>query len=514
MVAPPTTQPQNGQQLAQLPASYADQERRRLMAESWTAYHGELADPLKVDKDQPNDNVKPNRCAPIVDKGVSFLFGQVLKIEAPDASGEGVPDDDEDGDSDPIQDYLDDCWGDDDDRMTLLSMLGTNGGVCGQVFVKIVPAQEEDGYPRLINLDPQLVTPVTAPDDCQLVLAYIIEYPTSNDYQWKQIVSRVDLHSVIGNPFEPPQLNPTWTITNFSRKATTSGAGAIAGHWEQIGASEDWPYPFPNIFTCQNLPNPNEFWGKPDLTPDLIRMNKVLNFLESNIARIIKYHGHPLTWAKGLHAEQIAMGPDDMLVLQADQAEIGKLDPMENFSGLLAVVEDIRSSMDEQSRVPAVALGRLTELPKGNISGVALALLFQPLIELTTAKRRLYGRLIRDVSKASLVISGKIDVTDFDDYPINLHWQGLLPNDDLAAAQTSLIYKQLGISDSTILQSLGFDPDEEMEKSADEDAKKMTLYSQGRGFPPMPMTPPTQQPGQPGQGESPFIGSQPQGGNQ
>lgn len=496
MIAAPTQQAPTPQTLAQAPMSQADADRKRLMHDAWKAYRGDFAKPLKVAANQPDDNVLANRCAPIVDKGVSFLFGQTLKIEC----GGGDDEDEQeysDDDVEGMQDYLDGFWGDDDDKMTLLAQMAINGGVCGVNFVKLIPPQGQMKYPRLVILDPLLVRIVTAPDDCSLVLAFIIEYPSVNDWQKRQVIARVDPDGEAD--VSGYDLDETWTITNYVRHGQL-------GSWFQSGEQEQWPYPFPPIFFNQNLPNPNETWGVPDLTPDLINQNKVLNFVESNTSRIIKFHGHPITYAVGLNASQIQIGVDDLICLPSPESKLEKLEAMSNLTGLLAFAEVIRSNMDEQSRVPAVALGRLAELPKGNISGVALQLLFQPLIEKTTLKQRVYGRLIREVSRAALVIGGKLAVEEWEDYQINLHWMALLPVDDLQAAQTAVIYQQLGVSTQTLLQKLGFDPDSENEKTQEESQQELTNYARGQGMPPAP---PAAQPGQPAQqppAESPFLG--------
>lgn len=448
------------QSLAQAPIPQADMDRKHAMKEAWKAYRGDFPKPLKVRADQPDDNVISNRCAPIVDKGVSFLFGQVLKIECDEQE----------------QAVVDGLWGDDDDRMTLLSQMAINGGVCGQVFVKLIPAQGEMKYPRIVVMDPLLVRIVTAPDDCLLVLAYVIEYPAGNDTQKRQIIARVDPDGLAGIA-DGWDLDDTWTITNYIKRGQL-------GSWMQVGESEEWPYPFAPIFCCQNLPNPNEIWGVPDLTPDLIGQNKVLNFIQSNTSRIIKYHGHPKTYATGLSATQINIGVDDLICLPSPDAKLANLEMHANLADQLNFAGIIRSDMDEQSRVPGVALGRLEGLPRGNISGVALQLLFQPLMEKTVQKQRLYGRLIREIIRAALVLAGLISIEEYEEYPITLHWQNLLPVDDLAAAQTAILMQQLGVSQSTLMQQLGYNPDDEAEKSAVEGARKMMAASRGQGIPP------------------------------
>lgn len=478
MVASLQNYTQQAQTLAQAPIPQADAERKRQMEEAWKAYRGDLPKPLKVEKDQPDDNVLSNRCGPIVDKGVSFLFGQNVPIECDE------------------QDYLDGTWGDDDEKMTLLSQLAINGGVCGQPFVKLIPPQGDMQYPRIVVLDSQLVRIVTAPDDCSCHLAYVVEYPGNGDLQKRQIIARVDPNNDLTNTGED-DLEDSWTVTNYARKGSV-------GAWYQVGTPEDWPYPFAPVLTCQNLPNPNEAWGRADLTPDIIEMNKVLNFLQSNTSRIIKYHAHPKTWGKGFHASQMEIAVNEVIVLNSMDGTLQNLEMHSDLRSSLEFAGVIRSDMDEQSRVPAVALGRLESLPRGNLSGVALQLLFQPLLEKTVQKQRLYGKLIREISRAALVLGNKITVQQYEDYDINLHWQDLLPADDLAGAQVALIYKQIGVSDATIMQRLGFDPDEEMQNSAEEDAKKLDMFSRGQGLP-LAM-PNQQQPGMPP--ESPFLGGQ------
>jgi hypothetical protein len=455
--------------LAQADCPQADLDRKQNIKLAWKAYRGELQDPLKVKRGESNDNVKTNRCAPVVDKGVSFLFGPVLGIEATDEASQ--PDTDK-------QECLDGTWGDDDEKMTLLCKMATNGGVCGQIFLKLIPPQGSSLYPRLVVLDPSLIRIVTPPDDCDLILAYIIEYAAGKDEQKRQIIARVDPDSDTAS-VGPDDIADTWTISNYVKRGQSTT-------WTSTGETEDWPYPFAPIFTTQNLPNPNEPWGVPDLTPDLIAMNNVLNFVQSNTARIIKYHAHPKTIARGVHADQVTVSPDDILFVPSMDSDIKNLEMESDLSSSLNFASVLRTDMDEQSRVPAVALGRLQDMPRGDVTGIALQLMFQPLLEKTTLKRRTSGSLIRAVSRAILVIMGKISIDEYENYPIGLHWAELLPTDALKSAQTALLYRQLSVSDATLLKRLGFDPEEEAEKLAQEDARKATMYAQGRGFPALP----------------------------
>lgn len=392
-------------------------------------------------------------------------------------------------------------WGDDDEMMTRFSKMKINGGVLGHVFVKLIPSPTPGNAPRIVILNPQIVRVVTDPDDCELVLAYIIDYPGTPDLQKRQVISRIDLNSSledVGN-YDP---DDTWTICNYVRRGPY-------GDWQPKGAPIDWPYPFAPIFDWQNLPNPNEFWGTPNLTDDIIGLNKTVNFLLSNLARIIKFHGHPKTVISGARASQIEIAVNEALCLPDPTSKVQVLAAMEHFADLLAVCMHLYSSMDELSRVPSVALGRLEALPRGQISGVALKLLFQPLMELTTQEQRLYGSGIRNIARAALVLAGKLPVEQYRDYKVNITWPNLLPIDDLTAAQTAMLLKQLGVSDETIFGELGYDSNVEAKKSAKEDIAKQALL-------PPELQQQNQQPGMqpPGQQGNQQQPQQQQGGQQ
>jgi hypothetical protein len=126
-------------------------------------------------------------------------------------------------------------------------------------------------------------------------------------------------------------------------------------------------------------------------------------------------------------------------------------------------------------------------MPRGQISGVAIELLFMPLLMKTEKKRCLYGELILDVCRALLTLNN-MDPT----IEITLNWQGALPEDDLQSVQAAVAKQGLGISNATLQRELGYDPDVEAEQSQAEDQQKMLAYSRGMGMPPSPPAQPAQ----------------------
>ena len=77
--------------IAQAGLTHDELIRKQEMEYAFKGYKGKLPDPLKTEPNMPNHNTKVNRCEPIVNKGASALFGEVLKIEASDESGRPIP---------------------------------------------------------------------------------------------------------------------------------------------------------------------------------------------------------------------------------------------------------------------------------------------------------------------------------------------------------------------------------------------------------------------------------------
>lgn len=510
----------------------ADSQRKQHMAAAWQAYLGLFPASLKTEPGEPDLNVTVNRLAPIVDTGVAWLVGATLGIEvdpaqpllAPDdADVEGTPADPdyaqdiiekaqhipdademnlgEDSDTNAAigavgaldaalktpedrenpkvkaaQDYLDGCWGDEDERMTLLAKMATNGGVCGHYFAKILPPDTRSGrqYPRLVILDPQNVTMQTDPEDCDTVLSYTICYDGETDdgtvIQKRQVITRVD-------NAQPGTSDDTWSIANYAR-------GDVGSDWVQLGPAQVWPHPWPPIGDGPNMPLPNQRWGQPDVTPNLIALNKSVNFVSSNINAIGYSHGHPWVWASGTNAERIDATPGHIISLPDGDGKLEAVSAHGDIAGLMAFEADLRADMDEQSKVPAVATGRIAELPRGQQSGVMIRLLHAPLTFRTMFKQRTYGKFIREMNARMLALGGFGDGTDLGGIKTLLHWQDPLPVDDLQQAQAAFQWSQMGVSNDTLMEKGGFDPEVERRKNAAANARQLVGFNQGTDMPP------------------------------
>ncbi len=284
--------------------SEEDKKRIQRIRDAWQAYNGELEPPLKKMPDGTDPNVLTNRCQPIVDAGVNFLFGQELEISCE----EGAPQE--------AQDFLNETWGRKETRIPLLQDLAYNGAIAGSAFLRITP--DDKGNFRLITVDPSIVVGMeTAPQDCETVLLYCIQYSKmekingkSQEVYYREEIMRIDPD---GNASKGmPDDDDTWSIQHWTQPVANLMQPKPVG-WTAEGDPITWPYPFPPLFSCKNLPKPNDAWGKPDITPDIIGVNKAINMTLSCVQLVEILYGQPFVWGKGIGESGVDRTPGRIL---------------------------------------------------------------------------------------------------------------------------------------------------------------------------------------------------------
>lgn len=469
---------------------------------SWQAYSGDLGDNdasrLAVMPGEPDLNITSNRIKPIVNTGVDFLFGPPLSLRVTDVEADTDADAPEDVTTVRVseaaqnaQRILDAVWGDDDERMTLLSKMGVNGGVYGHVFVKLVAPQRglgsDENPPRLVVLNPENVTLFTDPEDVDLVTRFRIEYATTDPatnapIRRRQDISRLDPREDDDTTASGRDDDTQWFIQNFV------ATGASGGRFIPVDDGAVWPYAWPPIADWQNYPNPNGHWGQRDVTDTLVSLNRQLRLVESNINKITFNQGHPQLFSVGANTAGVKRRPGDILDLGEPDADLRAVNAAGDLAQLMAFADQLRADMDEESGIPGVALGRMATLPRGQISGITMRLLYAPAIARTEHKRRLYGQGIRQVCQTVLCLCG-MDYATVEHLAFQLGWQDPLPNDDLAMAQTAVTLQQIGYSEHTLIERTGGDPDVEAQWKAEESAAQMSAVTQGKALPPMPPLP-------------------------
>jgi hypothetical protein len=486
----------------------ADKERIKNIQYAWKAFDGELTKPLVPDPELPDCNVMSNRCQAIVERGRDFLFGKEVQISLE----KGSPPD--------AQTFIDDTWLRKEKRIPLLQKLEMNGAMAGQAFIRIVPTKAINNNShrvyKLINLDPQTVYVQTDPQDCESPILFCIQYclmeminGKSTRVTYREEISLNDPTAIDddeGNPMAatPSQETITWNIQHWTR----IGNGE-KGDWSASGNPYTWPYTFPPIFYTQNLPNPNSFWGYADLTRDLINTNASINLTESDINQTNTLLGNPLIYSTGTGFQDLSIARGRITELPNPDSKIAAVTIGSDLTSARAFAGDLRTNMDEQSSVPGVATGRLQDIVSGATSGVAIELMFMPITMKTDTKRCLYGDMIIQVTEALLILEKFSPLIK-----IELAWQKALPADGLADVQAGIAKLEIGVSKTTVLREMGYDPEEELELNQSADAVALANFLKGSAMPPpLPGTKPL--PGQepvsavPGQPVAPVAQPQP-----
>lgn len=417
-----------------LEAWYEDvtaEERRRvdLYARVWAAYFSEGPKPLAVKRGKPDDNVRVNLVKLIIRTAVAYLFGKEPLFVLPSSESEGQ--------ADTATAWLNDVWTA-NHKMALLQKVAMNGAACGHVFLKILPPRRPGDYPRLVNLSPSFVQVLTDPDDVDRAVRYLIEYTTT------------------GRKREAVSIRQSVEVDDAGRWTVTEERCVNGGHWETIQAIR-WPYDWCPIVDTQNLTLPNVYYGMADIEEDTLELNHATNFSLSNLQRILRYHAHPKTWGRGFTAQQFNIGADETIILPGENSELHNLEMTGDLSSLIQLYEKLKQAVHETTGTPEIATGKLENA--GQLSGVALEIMFAPLVQKTEEKRLLYGEMLVEINRRLLDMGGfgsgnRVSIT----------WPEVLPKNAMEERQVAMMDEGLGISKETLQEKLGYDPEQERER--------------------------------------------------
>lgn len=412
----------------------------RLITHLWEAHAGRLDEmryALKAMKgehpasiaisDDTDDNVRLNLPRLITDSQVQGLFGKAPEWEA----DRDVP-------------QLDAWRKATENRWDLTCQaLAENGAWSGMAFLKI---DTTGPAPRLIALDPIRWLPVHDPDDVDDTYAYIGRWP-SIDAAGKRIWRRQLVERLA---------NGSWQVRDQASREADRGYRDIA-----VNA---WDYPWPPVDHAQNLPAPNECWGRPDLTRDVVDLAYAVNRNVSNANKVSRLWAHPKIVGFGFDGANLTWGPDEMPVVGNKDARIDVLTVSGDTAKITDLAAVMRGVLHLVARTPDVGADKLERV--GALSGVALKLLYGPAEGIFEQKHLTYGPFLGRAQQHLAELNGWGDPGGF-----TITWQDPVPTDPLAIAQALQIWvSALGLSKETALDEGGYDPDQEAERKAEEAA--------------------------------------------
>jgi hypothetical protein len=436
--------------------------------------------PLKVKPDQADDNLTLNFTGLIVDRNISMLFGD--KIDFDFGTDATQPEGAEVEDAREV--YLDKVIKA-NVYPIFLHKIAQFGATYGTVYVKIIPNGLPDNMPRLVAVNPNWIMMDSAPEDLENVIRYTIEYNYLDENDKEVVRREVTEHNQTAEGWAD-----SWSIKTYIMR---EGSG---GKFELV---DDvlWSYPFPPICHWQNLPDAEQVYGDADITEDMIAMQDAINFVGSNVQRIIRYHAHPKTWGRGFStAGKASWGADEMVTVNGQDAVIQNLEMQSDLASSREFLHYLRGILFDISRT--VDLSSMQD-SLGALTNFALRVLYKDAIDKLNSKRLLYGWGLTEINRRLFALAG---IASEDGGEII--WPDALPLNDYEQAQTIQIDMGLGIVDKETASTLrGYDWSVVEERLANESQANTNLgdmilrsFEQGGGASQTNNQPPQMQQGQ------------------
>jgi len=365
-------------------------------------------------------------------------------------------------------------WEVDNNKESILWEMGQQGGVSGDVFVKVAwepPRTDSVGYNhpgrvRILPLNSAYCFPEWHPHDRDRLMRFKLKYRfwgtapegTRQVFTYTEIITDEWIEEYVNDEMIDQRENPLGVIP---------------------------------VVHIPNIRVSGSPWGLSDVT-DIMSLNREYNEKAAEISDIINYHAAPVTIITGAKASNLEKGPKKVWSLPAKEATAFNLEGgTEAVPAALEYLENIKRSMHEMTGVPESALGQMQ--PISNTSGVALSIMYQPMMQRYHMKQMTYtigfkkineyvlktlftfdpNSVYWDPSTDGVLEDGQPNFVDPADplaYQTEVHWPPPLPVDTLIKLNEIQSKMALGLeSKRGALAELGNEfPDEKMQEIFDE----------------------------------------------
>lgn len=412
---------------------------------------------LRVRPGQFDDNITLNFTGLISNRIISSVLGEGIEFRI---DGDG---------NEAAQAYLDMLW-DANHKEILLHRGVLSAAEAGTGYIMINPIEAgqvgEDGvtYPRLMLVDPLFVTIDTLPEDWEIVVRYTIEYKFTG-VDGKEHARR----RVIENDAEVNK----WVIVDYEQSAATGGK------WVETSRIT-WAYTWAPMIHWQANPSTDSQYGEPDISDTFEALQDRVNFVASNVSKIIRLYAHPQTIAKnaqfktymdpvtGKETNVVDMGPDKMLSVQGDNAEVYNLEQLNDLTSSLSYLTMLRQSLFDTSRT--VDIDSIQD-KLGQLTNFGLRVLYQDQLAMVGIKRELLGDALEEINRRVLEMGGMGD-----GIKTEVVWPETLPVNQMELAQYFTQLKALEVIDNqTIAEELGLNWETIQERMSEQQQDEVNI---------------------------------------
>lgn len=302
---------------------------------------------------------------------INFTFSKGVQFRSAKATEAIVPE------------LLERVWEVDNNKSTVLWEIGQQGGVSGDCFIKVA---YEEGYQdpaggihpgrvRILPLNSSFAFPEFHPHDRERLIRFKLKYRfwgtslegTRQVYTYTEILTDDMIEEYINDELIDSRPNPLGIIP---------------------------------IIHIPNVRVSGSPWGLSDCN-EIISINRTYNETATDIADIVNYHAAPVTIITGAKVNQLEKGANKVWGGLPKDAKVMNLEGGgQGLKGAMEFMAQLKKAMHEMTGVPESALGQA--MPVSNTSGVALSIMFQPLMNRYHQKIVQYAHGIERVNELVL----------------------------------------------------------------------------------------------------------------
>jgi hypothetical protein len=434
---------------------YQSAQRARLLRyeKLWNYARGVQDKQIKVKRNQQDDNIALNFVSLVIERSISMLFGKGITFDLP-------------GDEETKQDlYLGEVW--DLNRQEILLHKATQfATTIGTGYLKIMPGTYESaelpniGAPRLVPINPMWMAIETEPEDMERVVRYTARY-TIEDEDGEDVARKEVIERILGATDDEAigaDKPVAWKISNYMNSRETGNK------WELMGPPVMWQWEFPPLLHWQNLPDADSVYGQSDII-DVIDLQDRVNFVASNISKIIRYHAHPKTWGRGGAMSRTSWGADEVIMFKGDAALLQNLEMASELGSSAQFLNTLRQSLMDITRT--VDISSMAD-KLGALTNFGLRVLYQDALAKLATKRKLYGEALVELNSRILQLAGW-QGDDADGGVVV--WPEALPADELETGKALQLDLGMGlVSKQTAAGQRGYEWEKEQERLEEEAA--------------------------------------------
>ncbi|UCH43490.1 MAG: phage portal protein [Dehalococcoidales bacterium] len=227
------------------------------------------------------------------------------------------------------------------------------------------------------------------------------------------------------------------------------------------------PYGFIPFVIYPNLREPKRFWGVSDLLP-IMEPQRELNRATSQLSKILELSGNPIAVLENVEeSKDIAIRPGSVWNIPED-AKAYLLDLLQGGGVRLHIdyINILYRILHDLSESPRAAFGGTER----DLSGVALEIELQPLLQKVRRKRIIRNAVYQQRSRLILKLLEKYQNEDFSNVNLRVIWAPVLPQDMAKLVSNEQALVQNGIhSRRRAMDEIGVqDPEMEFDRWLEE----------------------------------------------